>query len=57
MSAKSGKNDRIYSANELIDNVYAKIVSKYPIRSIEDPFDQDDFEAYATMTKKLGDKI
>lgn len=31
-------------------DVYAKLVSKYPIVSIEDPFDQDDFEAYKTMT-------
>ena len=25
--------------------------------SIEDPFDQDDFEAYAKMTEQLGDKV
>lgn len=31
-------------------------LDKYPIVSIEDPFDQDDWESYATMTKELGDK-
>jgi enolase len=25
--------------------------------SIEDPFDQDDFEAYIKMTKLMGDKV
>jgi enolase len=37
--------------------IYSKLVSKYPIVSIEDPFDQDDFAAYQKMTKKLGDKL
>jgi enolase len=29
-------------------------VKKYPIVSIEDPFDQDDWEGYQNMTEKLG---
>jgi len=37
--------------------IYSNLVSKYPIVSIEDPFDQDDFAAYAKMTKKLGSKL
>jgi len=32
-------------------------VNKYPIVSIEDPFDQDDFEAYIKMTEQLGDRV
>ncbi len=31
-----------------------KLCSKFPFVSIEDPFDQDDFEAYARFTAKLG---
>ena len=38
-------------------NIYEKLVNKYPIKSIEDPFDQDDFEAYKRMTKKLGNQV
>ena len=30
---------------------------KYPILSIEDPFDQDDFPSYQMMQEKLGDKV
>ena len=57
MSQKSGKNDRIYTPDELISNVYEKIVNKYPILSIEDPFDQDDFDSYVKITNRLGGKV
>jgi len=33
------------------------MINKYPIKSIEDPFDQDDFESYTKFTKKVGDKV
>jgi len=33
------------------------MVDKYPIVSIEDPFDQDDFETYTKMTAMVGDKV
>ena len=56
MSQKLGKTDRIMSADELTD-IYANLASKYPIKSIEDPFDQDDFPAYTKMTARLGGKI
>ena len=32
---------------------YAKLVDKYPIISIEDPFDQDDFDAYEYFMSKF----
>eukprot|EP01071_Lankesteria_metandrocarpae_P005458 Lankesteria_metandrocarpae@DN399_c0_g1_i1.p1 len=34
--------------------MYKDFVSKYPVVSIEDPFDQDDWEAYEKMTKEMG---
>jgi len=37
------------SAEKLLD-LYADLASNYPIKSIEDPFDQDDFAAYTAMT-------
>ena len=55
-SQKTGKNDRIYSQAETL-KLYADLVDKYPMVSIEDPFDQDDFESYIAMTKELGDKV
>jgi enolase len=30
---------------------------RYPLCSIEDPFDQDDFASYAQMTEKMGKPI
>ena len=36
---------------------YAELVAAYPIVSIEDPLDEDDWEGWAAMTAQLGDKI
>lgn len=38
-------------------NLYAGFMKEYPIVSIEDPFDQDDWEAYTEMTKLVGDQV
>ena len=56
LSQKTGKNDRIMSPDELLA-IYDKMSSDYPILSIEDPFDQDDFSSYIKMTKQIGDKV
>jgi enolase len=37
--------------------LYSDWVNKYPIISIEDPLDQDDWDGYVKMTKALGSKI
>jgi len=34
--------------------VYEDFIANYPMVSIEDPFDQDDFGSYKTMTDKVG---
>lgn len=47
---------RTLTTDELI-SYYEKLVSKYPIISIEDPVDQDDWEGFVTITKRLGDQI
>jgi len=36
---------------------YAELVASYPIVSIEDPLDEDDWEGWAKMTAELGQKI
>jgi enolase len=48
--------DKLFSADDMIE-IYSKWVSKYPIISIEDPLDQNDWEGYVKMTKALGSKI
>ncbi len=46
---------KLFSTQEMID-LFAQWVDKYPIVSIEDPLDQDDWAGYAAMTKALGSK-
>jgi enolase len=36
---------------------YADLVSSYPIVSIEDPLDEDDWDGWIKMTTELGSKI
>ena len=44
------------TTDELI-NYYQTLLDKYPIISIEDPVDENDWEGFQKMTKKYGDKI
>merc|ERR1712183_675058 len=37
--------------------VYKDWVQKYPMISIEDPFDQDDWDSYAKMMKDMGGQV
>lgn len=50
-----GEN-RSLTTDELID-FYKELVSKYPIISIEDPVDENDWEGFSKITKELGDKV
>lgn len=50
------KPGRIYSAEEMID-LYAGWCKKYPIYSIEDGLDQNDWDGYVNLTKALGKKV
>jgi enolase len=44
------------SSDEMIA-YYADLVASYPIVSIEDPLDEDDWDGWAKMTAQLGSKI
>ena len=44
------------TATEMVE-FYAGLVDKYPIISIEDGLAEDDWEGWADLTEKLGDKI
>jgi enolase len=46
---------KLYSAKEMIAK-YAAWIKKYPIVSIEDGLDQNDWEGYVGFTKELGKK-
>ena len=47
---------RSLSTDELID-FYKELVSKYPIISIEDPVDENDWEGFTKITQELGNKV
>ena len=49
-------NNQNYSTKELIV-YYENLISKYPIISIEDGLDQEDYNGWRELTNKLGDKI
>jgi enolase len=48
--------DKLLSADQMIE-LFASWLGKYPIVSIEDPLDQDDWAGYAQMTTELGGKV
>lgn len=48
--------DRVLDTNELID-YYVELVDNYPIISIEDPVDENDWDGFKLITDKLGDRI
>ena len=50
-----GEN-RILTTDELI-NYYQELTTKYPIISIEDPVDENDWAGFTKITSVLGDKI
>lgn len=66
-----GEKDKTYDLNfkeenndgkekisgEQLKDLYKSFVSEYPIVSIEDPFDQDDWEHYAKMTAECGEEV
>ena len=47
---------RRLTTEELIE-YYVELTSKYPIISIEDPVDENDWNGFRLITEKLGDKI
>lgn len=36
---------------------YIRLIDEYPIASIEDPFDQEDFESFSLLTKEVGERV
>lgn len=45
-----------FTSAELIEH-WKKLVEKYPIISIEDALDEEDWEGWQLLTKELGDKV
>ncbi|MBR6271838.1 MAG: phosphopyruvate hydratase [Lachnospiraceae bacterium] len=50
------KSGRDFTSVELIDH-WEKLVDKYPIVSIEDGLDEEDWEGWKLLTERLGGKV
>lgn len=48
--------DKIRSTDEMID-YYSELLEKYPIVSLEDPLDEEDFEGWELLTTRLGNEV
>jgi len=51
------KGEKKTLSTELLIKYYQELIDKYPIISIEDPFDQNDWEGFSKLTSLVGDKI
>ena len=49
-------DEEVYTSEQLIDH-WKKLVEKYPIISIEDALDEEDWEGWKKLTAELGDKV
>ena len=57
------KETKLYEFSDLKLNVdemityYKNLIEKYPIISIEDPLEENDFEGFSKLTKEIGNKV
>lgn len=49
--------EEIYRTSEEMIEFYDTLISQYPIVSIEDGLQEEDWEGWVSMTKKLGDRV
>ena len=55
-NAKYVLNKKRFSAEKLTD-VYALLAKDFPLISIEDPFEENDFYSFAELTRSLGSSV
>lgn len=51
-----GEGEGVKSGEELLE-LYASLVERYPIVSIEDPFEQQDSGRWVAITARMGEKV
>merc|ERR1712241_1008993 len=52
-----GDHPDMWKTGVELTDVYKQWIAKYPMVSIEDPFDQDDWDSYAKMMKEVGGQV
>lgn len=50
------KSGKLYTTDELIVH-WEKMIRRFPIYSIEDPLDEEDWDGWKRLTEKVGDKV
>ena len=50
------KSGKLYTTDELIVH-WEKMIRRFPIYSIEDPLDEEDWDGWKRLTEKMGDKV
>ena len=50
------KSGKLYTTDELIVH-WEKMIRRFPIYSIEDPLDEEDWDGWKRRTEKVGDKV
>jgi enolase len=56
-SPSGQKNDGLLLSGDELIEFYKKLINDYPIVTIEDPFDQDDWDNWSKFCKEVGDKV
>ena len=56
------ENNKYQYNNELVDtkeliSIYKNLTRKFPIISIEDPLDEDDWSSWSELTQEIGDSV
>ena len=49
-------DDQQMTVQEMVD-LYSRLTEEFPLISIEDPFDENDFDAFSKLMHMMGDKI
>lgn len=55
-SGKYTVDGKVIDSEELLE-LYVSLQEKFPLKSIEDPFHDEDFDNFSRITKKLGAKV
>ena len=55
-TAEYSLDQQFYTASALLD-YYIDLVKTYPIFSIEDPFQEEDYQSHAALTHRIGERV
>ncbi|MGQ9479117.1 MAG: phosphopyruvate hydratase [Thermoproteota archaeon] len=55
-SRKYGIDGKMLTSGELLDH-YLELASRFRLRSIEDPFEENDFDSFTEITKRIGSSV